>query len=288
MYRFLLPSLLLIGCDGAGGASGTVAVAGWGEEAPFEGFPNAELSFADGWAVTFTHVVTSFADLELADPDTEEAVAADGTNYVADWHDTPDPVAVTELEVPEGRYQFGFSFVPLTDGATNLTDVDAEIVSAMVDNGWNTYLEGQGEKDGQVVTFKWGMANAARYARCKNGEDETDGVAVSGGETTDATFFAHTDHTYWDRLGTEEASLRFAPIAAWANADGETVLSDLAGVSTAALEDPEGNPILDEAGEPLRYDDAGLGLANLEDFVVYSTARQGHLNGEGQCTISSL
>jgi hypothetical protein len=277
----------LVGCTGGG--DGTVALKGWGEEAPYEGFPNSELSFIDGWSLQFVHSVTSFGNFELADPDTEEAVATDATNYVADWTQTTDPADVNALDVPEGRYKYSFSFIPLTDGATAVGgDVDAAVLSAMVTNGWNTYLDGVATKGSVTVTFKWGMANAARYKFCVNGEDDTDGVAVSAGETTDATMFVHQDHTFWDRLGTEEANLRFDTPAAWADTTGEIPLDDLSQVSTAAPEDRDGNPILDQNGNPLAYDDGGLGLADLKAFILYSTAQQGHLNGEGLCTITDL
>jgi hypothetical protein len=233
-------------------------------------------------------MVTSFGGFELADPNTEEAVATDDGPYVADWTLAIDPVEVSELDVPEGRYKFSFSELPASADATNLNGVDSDIVDEMVANGWNTYLDIVATKGDVTNAYHWGMANAAHYAYCKNGVDETDGVAVSAGESTDATMFIHADHTWWDRLGTEEASLRNDVIAAWADDTGETSLDSLSAVSTANIEDPDGNPILDENGDPLLYDDAGLGLSNLKDFIVYSTERQGHLNGEGQCTVTDL
>jgi hypothetical protein len=276
----------LAGCTG--GKTGTVQIAGWGEEDALTGYPTSDLSFIDGWTLTLQHSITTFSGFELADQNTEEVVAQDTTVYAADWTKTTDPAPVTTLDVPDGRYKFSFSFVPATADATKVSDVDSTILQAMVDNGWNTYIEGTATKGSTTVTFKWGMANAASYTNCVNGLDDSDGVAVAAGETTDATMYVHQDHTYWDKLGTEEANLRFDAPASWADSSGEVHLDDLAGTGLAPVRDPDGNPILDENDDPLSYDDAGLGLATLKDFVVYSTAQQGHLNGEGLCTVTDL
>jgi hypothetical protein len=280
--------LALVACNGDGGGSSTVDLYAWGEEAPYEGFPNSELSFADGWALSFAHSVDYFGKVELADPSSEEVVGSDETIYVADWVNTIDPAEVSSIDVHEGQYKFSYSIVPATSDATPVSEVDDAVLSTMVENGWNTYLEGTATKGDVSVTFKWGMKNAAHYKYCVNGEDDTDGVTTTAGKSTDATMFVHQDHTYWDRLGTEEANLRFDAEAAWVDESGEIPFDDLSGATIAALEGRDGKPILDENGGQLSYDDAGLGLGNLEAFIVYSTAQKAHLNGEGLCTTENL
>lgn len=269
---------------GCAAGSGRVDVTAWGEEAATVGYPNDELAFADGWSLKYDHWVTAFSGIELADPQTEKPVFTDDTLYVADWTQAVDPAAVTDTELASGRYKVAYSFVPAAAGATKVTPVDDALLAPMIAHGWNTYFEATATKGDQTVRVKWGMANPARYQSCKNGVDGTDGIAVPDGGRVDLGIFVHLDHTWWDRLGSEEASLRFAVIAAWANpATGETALEDLAHVSVANIRGPDEQPILDENGKPLRYDDAGLGLAHLNDFIVFSTSGQAHLDGEGQC-----
>lgn len=279
-------ALPLAACGGAD--DGTVKVTAWGEEAATEGFPNEELSFIDGWTVNFNHVLTSFTKIELADPTSEQAVFSDDTLYVGDWTQAVDPAEVTTVPLAEGRYKFSFSFVPAAAGATKVTDVDDALIQQMITNGWNTYLDATATKGDQTVTIKWGMHNPARYQFCANGIDDTDGIAVSAGKEVEAGIFVHLDHTFWDKLGTEEANLRFDPIAAWKNEAGETPLDDLEQVDIANIKDRSGAALVDENSQPLRYDDAGLGLPKLKEFILFSTSKQAHLNGEGQCTRVAL
>jgi hypothetical protein len=266
---------------GCGGGVGSVEIGGWGEDGAIDGFRPADL--ADGWDVTFDHWVTSVGAITLSDPGTGDVVFLEESVYLVDWSLAPDPVVLSTAEVAEGRYDLGFSFVAPSASATPVNGAPADAVAAMTANGWNTWVQGAATRDGVTVTFSWGMANPRRYGPCTNGADASQGVAVSAGESAEATVFVHTDHLLWDTLATEEASLRFAPIAAWADANGDVPLDDLAGSPTASLVGRDGSAVTDEQGSPLSYDDAGLGLSNLRDFIVYSTAQQAHLNGEGEC-----
>jgi len=266
-----------------GSNDGRVSITAWGEEAATVGYPNQELAFADAWTLKYDHWITSLSNIELADPKTESVAFGDTTNYLADWTQAALPVDVTETSMPSGRYKFSYSFVAPSAGATKVTEVDDALVAAMITNHWNTYIEATATKGAETVKLRWGMTNPARYQYCKNGIDNTDGIAVPDGGGVEAGIFVHLDHSFWDRLGTEEASLRFDVIAAWAQ-NGETSLDDLEHVSVANIRGPDDQPILDEQGRPLHYDDAGLGLAKLREFIVFSTSQQAHLNGEGQCT----
>lgn len=281
MRAALVIAVALAAC---GTSDGTVRITAWGEEAATIGYPNAELAFADGWSLRYDHWITSFSEIELADPKTEHVAYADTTPYVADWTLAVDPAAVADTPaLPSGRYKVSYSFVAPVTGATKVNAVDDALLAQMIDHHWNTYVDATATKGTETVRIRWGMTNPARYQYCKNGLDDTDGIAVPDGGSVELGIFVHLDHVFWDRLGTEEAALRFAVIAAWAK-QGETALDDLAGVSVANIRGPDDAPILDERGVPLHYDDAGLGLATLRDFVIFSTSTQGHLDGEGQCT----
>ncbi len=267
---------------GCAAGEGRVNITAWGEEAATVGYPNTELSFADGWSLKYDHWITSFSNFELADQKSEAVVFADTTPYLADWTQAVEPAAVTTTSLAAGRYKVSYAFVPAVAGATKVTAVDDALVATMVANHWNTYFDAVATKGTETVRIRWGMHNPSRYQYCKNGVDNSDGIAVPDGGDVEAGIFVHLDHTFWDRLGTEEAQLRFDAIASWA-VGGETVLDDLAHVSIANIRDRSNKPILDAAGAPLRYDDAGLGLAHLREFIIFSTRGQAHLNGEGQC-----
>jgi hypothetical protein len=257
----------------------------WGEEAPVEGIPNDEFAFVDGWSVAFEHYVLAVSNVELADANTEDVVASDAGVYVVDLAQAPDPVDVTHLVAAPGRYRFSWGSLSPTAAATNVNGVDEGVLTAMIEGGYNAHLAGTATKDTRTVTFDWGLSNPASYVFCANGEDGTDGVVLDADAENEAQLTWHVDHLYWDRLGVEEADLRFEGIAAWADADGVIALDDLAGSPTAALEDRDGNVILDEDGDPLAYDDAGLGLANLRDFLLFSARESGHLDGVGECSV---
>nr|MBA3541800.1 hypothetical protein [Deltaproteobacteria bacterium] len=259
----------------------------WGEEAATEGFPNEELAFIDGWTVTFDHWVTGIQHVELADLGTEAVVLGDDTLYVADWTKVTAPAPILEATLPAGRYKFSYAFVPVEPTAQKLTDVDDAIVQQMATNRWNTYIDATATKGAETVRLRWGMHNPTRYRYCANGIDDSDGVAVPDGKDVEAGIFVHLDHAFWDHVGTEESNLRFDVIAAWAQ-NGETALADLANVSIANIEGRDGVALLDASQRPLSYDDSGLGLAKLREFIVFSTSLQGHLNGEGQCTAVPL
>jgi hypothetical protein len=56
------------------------------------------------------------------------------------------------------------------------------------------------------------------------------------------------------------------------------------------LQDPDGEPLLDEEGEPLVYDPGAIPLAdkNLREFLLAASASQAHLNGLGLCSVQRL
>lgn len=280
MRTLALSTALLAAC---GSGTGTVQFTIWGEEGATQGFPNDELSLVDGWAISFDHWVTSVGGIELADA-REQVVFADDGRYVVDLVAALDPRPIVDAELEAARYKVSYSFVPPAAGATELGPVDGAIVAEMIANGWNTFVEGRATKSGETVTFRWGMRNPARYQFCRNGIDDTDGVAVPDGGEVEAGIFVHVDHLFWDRLGTEEAELRFDAIAGWKDATGAVPFDDLQNAMIANLRDRGGAPILDANGQPLRYDDAGLGYPRLRDFIAFSTSQQAHLNGEGRCT----
>lgn len=287
--RMLALAVIVFGAAACSGdAQGTVKVTIWGEEAGTKGYPGSGLVFVDGWNVSYTHWITSFGDIELADAKSEAVIFGDATVYLGDWAKAPAPTPVTTTDLPQGRYKVSYSFLPAVAGAAEVNDVDDALASQMVQRGWNTYIEGSATNAEQTVTFKWGMHNPTRYKYCENGIDDTDGIAVTAGKDVEAGLFVHLDHLFWDRLATEEAALRFDVLAGWKDPSGAIPFDDLENVAVANITDRAGAAIFDENGQQLRYNDAGLGYPKLREFMVFSASTQGHLNGEGLCTLVKL
>ncbi|MEZ4252173.1 MAG: hypothetical protein R3B99_28500, partial [Polyangiales bacterium] len=99
----------------------------------------------------------------------------------------------------------------------------------------------------------------------------------------DAQITVHLDHLFFDTFATEDASMRFDPMAAVAGVDG-LVLDDLARQSTTDVRNAEGEPLLVD-GSPLVYDpgDLVLDTPTLRDFVRAAATTVGHFQGEGHC-----
>ncbi len=246
---------------------GTLEVTSWGEQQALEPLPTT-----DGWTVTLDHWVTAYRDIELRDEKTEEVVEADGGSYVVDAVQTTDPALLATFEVPADRYVFGFSQVSPEPGATQVVPVDQAIVEAMAANGWSTWLAGSATDGATTVAFEWGLDLPSRYDNCKNGTDDTAGIAVLEGDVATAQITQHVDHAFWSALGTEEAPLEFQALAdADADADGLVTREELAAVDTIDI----------------GYETSGL-ADDLYEMIAFSVAQSSHVNGGGLCIVRSL
>jgi hypothetical protein len=275
--------LALVGCGSEG--PGTVAVAVWGTEPAATGFPSGRASLADGWQIRFERWITAVAEVELTDPVTMEAVHAEPTRYLIDLAQAEQPAELFEATLDHGRYKFSFALVPAGLDAIRVHPVDEAIVVRMAEHGWNHYVEGFAERDDDVITFRWGFATAMHHGHCVNGLNGGDGVAVIPTRRAPGQIVLHVDRLFRDKLDGDTIRLRFDAIAGWRDARGEVALDDLAHVLIDDPRDREGAPIVDEDGERIFYDDAGLGYPNLRDFIVYAISQHAGFNGEaGECT----
>jgi hypothetical protein len=282
-------------CGGgdAGVGEGTLVLRVSGEGAAKQGYPymkdNARIEFADQWVVKFTKFLVSFGELQLGVTDGKTALSG-GERYVADLK-TGDPTVLTLSGLAAGRWdRFGFRVVPPTAASKNLNGVAAADLARMVAGGFNYWIEGTGEKDGETYTFRWGLANPSRYSSCANGFDNTDGFVVKNNGITIGELTTHVDHLFWDTLGREGVSLRFEAIAAAAGADREITFDELAGQRLDDLKDRKGGPLKNERGAPLVYNPGSVPLnaPTLQAFILASGASMGHINGTGLCTVSAL
>jgi hypothetical protein len=260
-------SLLTIGAlaSGCSGGTGVIYVSTWAEDTVVEG-----MTTDDGWDVQFESWVTTFGAVNLSNPDDDQVLVTETGPWIADWAASSTLIPMIAIETNAGeRQRFGFTIVPMDAEPTAIVPVDAEIQSAMMEAGWSHHIVGTASNGTEELSFAWGFPLSVDYSACINGEDGTDGVTVDKEGSTAAQIWLHADHLLWSRLGTEEAELAFAALAAAdADVDGEITTEELAAVDVV------------DAG----YETGGVDVTNLYDFIAFSIAQMAHLNGGGTCT----
>lgn len=297
------PALLLClavgstGCSDSGdetaAGSGSLTLVVTGEDGAKDGFPFEEdgeaVAFADDWTVAFSKVLVSVGNITLEGDDGKVALSSD-EHYLVDLHEG-DPELGTFDGLGARRWErLSYEVLPAASGMTNVSGVASGDVEAMIDGGYNYWIEGTAEKGDASFTFSWGLKNPTRNSNCTNGSDDTQGVIIRDNATTEAELTFHFDHVFWSTLGTEEAELRFEAIAAAGREDGDISWEDLEAQKLAALVGLDGEPLLDEDGAPIVYNPGSVRLASqdLASFILASSSSMGHLNGEGLCTVAAL
>lgn len=269
------------------GGTGTLGVHASGEEAAREGFPvdmgDEVLAFVDGWSLEFRAVVVSFVGFDLLDAHGDTA-AIEADPIVVDLH-RGEPELWRFEGVPSGRWEdVRYRVAPPSVDTRTVGGVDPTHVRLMRDEGYGAWIEASATDGVDSVNVTWGLPINVLHTRCQNGLDGTDGVIIRRGGITESELTVHLDHLFIDSLADDDASMRFEPIAAMANADGVVTLDDLAGQSLSDLMDRNGEPITED-GTPIFYDPGSHALAShdLREFVRAAASTMGHFNGEGHC-----
>lgn len=277
-------ALALAACgDDDFGAPGSLTVAASGEEAAQDGYPvgegDDEIAFGDGWALQFSKVIVSFSDFSLRTHDGADA-ALDAGPVIADLH-RGQPELWRFEDVPARRWdRVGYRYVAASGDARKATEVDADDLAKMVDEGYSLLIGGTAVKNGDEVDFEYGFDFEIDMDHCVSGRDETDGLVVPDGAAAEAELTLHLDHLFFDSYAVDDAALRFDPMAAMAPASGPVTLADLAGQGNLSdLIDADGNPL--ELGyDPGPFDPVP---ENLREYVIAAASTTGHFNGEGHC-----
>jgi hypothetical protein len=291
MIVVLLAAMLMMssacgGDDSAG--SGTIKIVADGEEGARQGFPFTEdgetVAFVDGWTLRFDKYVVAVGDVAVGSEGGEVAFE-DAKTYIVDVKQgTP---TLLEREVEAQRWDaFGFTIRPPGEQVVNAGGVSEADIARMKAGGLTYLIEGTATKGDASIRLSWEVAAPVRNEGCTNGVDDTQGVVVPVNGSVEARITIHTDHAFFDSLGTEESELRFEAIAAAAGADGVVTWADLKSQRLAALKGMDGETLRDEAGARVIYDPgaAQLEAADLQAYILFSMASQAHLNGEGLCT----
>ena len=171
---------------------GTLHIRANGEDFVRQGFVSK-----DGWQIDFDHVFINFADVTVYqsdppfDPDAVEepqadiAISVDDVVMVdlAQGDAEADPVAIAELQVPEGRYN-----------ALSWRMTQAESGSAA---GQVMVLVGNAAKDDMTLPFVLQFDREYAYVCGDFVGDDRKGI-VTPGETADVEATFHFDHLFGD------------------------------------------------------------------------------------------
>jgi len=287
----------LVACvseDTAG--KGNVVFEAGGGKALQEGFPynegGAEFAFVDGWSLQFTKYVVVIGDVEMSDPASGSVRGAFAgpvaLDLKQDQGDTQELATLTDL--PATRQDVAFSFLRATPSVEN-RNVEIADLELMIQEGWSYLVEGVASKDGTEVEFFFGLGLPTRYYQCVNGKDQTQGVAVQANKTIGVYIYAHAVHLFWDTLASGDEDLRFDAFAAVAGEDGRVTNDELALQDLTDLRDANGNPLRDQDGHRVFYNDGGMlppDSLTLETFINYAARAGVHFNGVGLCFTERL
>ncbi len=254
----------LTGCPG-GMDEGTLAITVSGEEAAETGYPAS--TFADGWAVSFSHIGVAVEHVVLtAETGTEEVEVDTAIDLV-----TENGGTIAETALASGRWGFGYEVTAPGDGAAGV-GLSEVLIETMRDEGFGIWVEGTATQGEDRVDFEVGFPVTLAMTDCTNGVDDTDGVVVEAASTTEAEVTAHVEHLFYDKLGGHDGvQFRFDAWAAAAGDDGVVDTDDLESALLADLPD---------------YDPGSEDVDNLHDFVLISVSEMFHLNGEGLCAVN--
>lgn len=295
ILRYFLATLVAssaFACDESAGGVGSVLVSLSGERAAQEGYPvgegDDEIAFADGYSLHFDHVLLSLRDLSFAGAENAEA-NLDVDPIVVELVDGPQ-LSFTFTEVDAARYrEVGFVIGPADADSRAVGEIAADDLAAMKEHGYALWVRGSATDGSDTYHFDLGFENTIVSTHCQNGLDETDGIVVGENASVEAEVTIHLDHLWFESYAYDGASLRFEPWAAVADAEGLITLNSLKDQALADLFDRNGQPLLNETGEPVVYDPGPLEVSprNLQAYVIAAATTIGHFNGEGHCDYAS-
>ena len=214
----------------------------------------------------------SVANVTLTDPQDGELTGELRGPLAVELVGASEPVVLGEFEAPEGRWDVAFA-VTAPAASQSGPNTDPAAVAEMAQRRAVHRIEGTAKKEDEDLSFEWYFTRPVGASLCRNGVDDTVGLATVAEQTSLLSATFHADHLLWDQLGTEEATLTFAGLAA-ADRDGDRVITEAELRATTTQ----------EAG----YETAGLDLPDLWSYLSFSVAQSAHLNGGGLCQIRAL
>jgi len=289
-------SAACVGEDLAG--EGDLALEVSGGAALREGFPYTEGSatyeFVDGWELQFEEYVIVVDDVFLSEQDDSSEVERWEGPEVMDLAagGTGSEELTTIGGLPARRLDFGFSIVAPSEVPAE-SSASEDVVQMMIDNGWSFYTSGEAvhPATSRTIRFEFGLPVEMLNYECINGKDTTKGVSIEANKTTGAFIYAHAIHLFWDTLSSGDEDLRFEAFAAVAGDDDVVTEEELKAQDLTDLRDADGEPLVDDQGHPVVYNDGGLLPPDewtLYHFLKYAFRASTHFNGVGLCKVRDL
>lgn len=259
------------------------------------GFPHTEggvtHAFVDGWELSFDKYIVSVGDVVLTDPVSGAEQARWDQAVLVDLKASASATAAlhTFEGLPALRFDVAFA-MPAPKQGVELRDVQQSDADEMVQQGWTLLAAGEAKKGAETVRFRLGLPAPIRYERCKNGKDDSQGIAIEANKTTGAFINAHAIHLFWDSLSFSSQNLRFDAFAAVAGTDGLVDSEELKTQDLTDLKDAQGQPLKD-GGTRVVYNDGGLlppAEQDLFHYVALAARQSAHFNGLGLCSEQPL
>jgi len=185
--------IMLVGCAGGKGATGTLQFYANGEDFVRQGFVSK-----DGWSINFDHVYITLAD-----------VTAYQTDPPYDPHSGADVKGKVKVSLPESYTvdlaEGGADAAPILVGkvknaaAGHYNAISWEMVKAFSGsaNGYSLVIVGTAEKAGQSIDFNIKVDTEYGYSCGEFVGDERKGIVQQGG-TADVEMTFHFDHIFGD------------------------------------------------------------------------------------------
>ncbi|MEZ4302537.1 MAG: hypothetical protein R3B70_46845 [Polyangiaceae bacterium] len=269
LFALAAAALSLSACDGG---TGSIAFHTWGEDYIEDEIPASD--FEDGWQVTYDTFLVNIGHVRVAASD--GTLGAEMTGTLLFNHAVPGqkPV-ITFDDLPAGPWEKVSYEVPAVTETTTLADGVTEAEKAtMLAQGTSMRVVGTATKAGVEKTFDWSFLRSTLYDDCQGDRDGklVQGALVTNGGTDQIQLTIHGDHLFYDDLQSENAVLRFDPIAAAdTDADGAVTLEELSQIKLFTLDaGPYGTGSAD-------------GIDDLAAFVTALSQTVGHFRGEGEC-----
>lgn len=272
-------TLLLTACAPA--SNGSLRVFANGEEAAEGGYPTPgpePIAFADGWTMTFDHVLIGLSDFTV-----DGAVLAVDP-VVIDLHEGRAEL-FTEMALPPGRAEIGYSFAVVQPSFVAIGAVDAAARGRMEAAGASLYIEGTATHETHgTYTFELALPRGVVASECEQA-DGTLGIVVPENGVAEGDVTVHLDHLFFDSATAEEPALRFEAWAAVAGDDRRVTMDELATQDLADLIGVDGMP-LDDGGALVAYEPPATGLPSLDlrAYVLAQAITMPHWMGEGHCS----
>ena len=303
---------VLGGCSSDDASSGTLNVLVEAETTISNGLVagSGVEDIADGWDVSFEKYLVNIGEVELRFATDTDILETDNGQYVVDL------VLVGESSVPlfafesidSGRWEFNYHTLPASSESQRHDTTDQADFDRMVSDSL-TYLikgtitnptgvscpppglatppDGQTgeENDGVVcytnteISFELPVGKTTEFGRCEIGP--AGGVSVTEGGDSPVALTIHGDHMFFNGFpdGDESGVTRLAQWFADSdlNLDGEVTVEELEAIAPSDLREIDERYSL-PGGAPIEVD-------NMFNFVEAQTKTQGHVEGEGECSV---